>query len=98
LLSFFLSGFLEGILGYSIYVYNAYVHINNILDIHAYKERQQFGPVEARGKNTKGTGKLPESTPSRETLAQVFQRGSLQDQLLDLHGYREDYIRVKVSA
>ena len=42
--------------------------------------------------------KLPESTPSRETLAQVLQRGSLQDQLLDLHGHREGYVRVKVST
>jgi hypothetical protein len=42
--------------------------------------------------------KLPECTPPRETLAQVLQRGCLQDQLLDLHGHREDYFRIKVFA
>ena len=52
-----------------------------------------------RGRRKRRTEKkLPESTPSRKTLAQVFQRGSLQDQLLDLHGNREDHVRVKVST
>jgi hypothetical protein len=61
-----------------------------------YTERQHLG--NDRSKKTPKQGKLPESTPSRETLAQVFQRGSLQDQLLDLHGHREGYVRVKVST
>ena len=44
------------------------------------------------------TNANPDDAPSRETLAQILERGSLQNELVDLGGDGQDLVWVEVSS
>lgn len=69
------------------------IHDANQTKHKALPERTPKSPVNRMSQKPKGL-----NIPSRETLAKIFQRGSLDDQLVNLLLYCQSHIGIEITS